>query len=107
MYAQFCDVVTGNVSLFGCYSPGMATQIHDLPDTTPVDIVAALSLAAGDYVLTVDGLREIRIFEGSAAPTSRKGHLVLPGRSWYFTAGDDPIWVWTPLDATTVVVSGT
>ena len=76
-----------------------------LPDDTPVNIVEALSLAEGAYILSVDGQNAIRLFEGAAAPASRHGHPVLPGRSWSFAVARDPIWAWTRRDGTVIVVS--
>ena len=82
-----------------------------LPGDTPVDIVDGLTLATADYVLSNDGDRSLRLFEGPAAPAinpatgRRHGHGVQPGGTWYFTVGDDEVWVWSEADGTVIVVS--
>lgn len=77
-----------------------------LADDTPVNIVDEMSLEAGDYVLSVDGERAIRLFEATSAPDSRKGHPVHPWDTWTFSVGDDPIWVWcVSHHGTAIVVS--
>ena len=83
----------------------MASQLLTLPDDTPVDIADALTLAEGAYTLSVDGQRAVRLYEGAAAPASRHGHLVLPGRSWSFAVARDPVWAWAHRDGTVIVVS--
>lgn len=64
--------------------------------STPVDIVATLSLTNGQtYLLQVVGRRAVRFAEAAAAPADRgDSHLVLPGFTWAVRIGAEPLWFW-------------
>ena len=85
----------------------MATQILELESRDAVDVVDALNLAAGDYVTSNDGTFTLRLFEGAAAPASRRGHPIPPGGSWSFgVAAGDSVWIWGRKRGGVFVVSG-
>ena len=88
----------------------MASQSVSI-GTSPIDIVAALSLETGQpYLLEVvrGSLASARIWEGgSTAPTDRSAyHAVGPGaRIGIKPSAADPIWVWTPRGSAHCVVT--
>ena len=88
----------------------MASQSVSI-GTSPIDIVAALSLAS-DQPYTLEVVRGssagIRLWEGgSNAPTDRSAyHAVGPGaRIGIKPSAADPIWVWTSRGSARCVVT--
>ncbi len=73
-----------------------------------IDLVATLSLSAGD-VLSVQsrGPRAVHYAEAAAQPASAyDGCEQLVGRWGYFTVGSSPIWYWSPYpDGGSIVVN--
>ena len=86
----------------------MATHPLQRLGAAGIDLVATLSLAAGD-VLSVQsrGPRPAHYAEAAAQPASaHDGNEQLPGQWAYFTVGSSPIWYWSPyLDGGSVVVT--
>ena len=76
----------------------MATHSLRRLGSAGIDLVATLSLSAGD-VLSVQsrGPRAAHYAEAAAQPTSTyDGNEQLPGRWAYFTIGTLPVWYWSP-----------
>lgn len=87
----------------------MATHPLQALTRAPVDLVAALSLSAGDSLsVQVRGPADAHYLEGGAAPVDPDtGHVQGSGGWAYFTVESTsaPIWYWTTGGDSRIVVS--
>ncbi len=87
----------------------MSTQSLEVSHSTPVDIVATLSLVEDtSYVLQNIGRNNIRLREVSSSPSLGDGGFLIRGRpdheTWAFTVGSSPVYVWATRGETKIVV---